>query len=378
MIVFVVGEAHQYTVRQTLDVCDHPFHGGMILLGYQEFLSFRRLPLGDYVFLDLERLTPCMLANVSRRARAAAIAMPGRRMLNRPVPSLTREAVMDRLYRSGINDFRVLSGAARTAPLNYPVFLRRQDDHGGPLTSLLPDEGALHGAITRLAAEGHAPRDLLVTEYVDARNAEGLHEKRSYFRIGDRLFPVSLDASRHWVCKGEYDDPHAADRTEAERAFIAGAEDEADLRRVFDAAGISYGRADYARLASGRIAVFEINTNPNLDPPHRVPAEARTYGILLIQRWIAALAAFSPPDPPGTRPVWVEVGERHPLGRPPGLRLRHRFLHGFLSLTGQLHRESELRRALHPRLAARADAALARSDQGERPVKGRLSLRKAS
>ena len=51
--------------------------------------------------------------------------------------------------------------------------------------------------------------------------------------LGEALFPVALDVSANWVCKGVVDDPHAVEASEREREFLEDRSHETPLRAVF-------------------------------------------------------------------------------------------------------------------------------------------------
>lgn len=342
MLVFVASDSHQYTFREVLETRRHAHAGRGMILSWNDFLGWPRLPVADYIFTDLERLTPGLLVAAAARVAALEAAAPQLRMLNRPDPRLARLQVMARLHAAGVNRFRVVPAAeAEAAELRFPVFVRRLDDHEGPMSALLPDAAALRAA---LAEAGTATGALAVTEYINARDADGHHVKFSYFRVGDRLFPSALDLSRNWVCKGVLDDPDTVEDHAREQAFLLEDPHATELMAAFEAAGIGYGRADYA-MADGRPQLFEINTNPLLDYPEALPPGYRAYGLLLVERWLAAIAAFSPPGE-ARRPDWVAVAGAIPRPEPvAGFRLR-RTVRSLLGGLGQLHNEMAVMRSL--------------------------------
>lgn len=350
MLTFVMADDHQYTIRDILETRDLPFVGKLVVLPFREFLSRPLLPASDYIFVDLERLARPVLAAVTARFEKLREALPDVRVLNAPGLHLERIAVMQALHDAGVNDFRVQPASALDAPLRFPVFVRRLDDHEGPMSALLDDQAAVDAAIAEALAAGAPPEALAVTEYVDARNADGYHEKLSYFRIGGQLFPSALDASRNWVCKGVITDPDTVDVSVRERAFLETNPHADSLLPAFEAAGIGYGRADYA-VIDGRPQLFEINTNPLVDQPEQMPAHLRPYALLLVDRWLAGLAAFSPrtSEPPRWIPV-AGAGTVPPA--PPGHRLR-RAVRTTLERVGQLHQETRVMRGLRALRLAR-------------------------
>lgn len=356
MLVFVATDDHQYTVRGVLETRSHDFHGGLLLLSHADFLSWPRLPVADYVFVDLERLPDSGLRAAEARFAALRAALPGLRALNAPTPALARLGVMRRLRDAGVNDFNVLTAVEAAALLDrglaprFPVFLRRLDDHEGPMSALLADTAALREALAASRAAGTPAEALAVTEYVDARNAEGQHEKLSYFRIGARLFPSARDVSRNWVCKGVIGDPDTIEDPARERDFLAGNPHAEAMEHAFDAAGIGYGRADYAMI-EGRPRIFEINTNPLIDTPESMPEALRPYARLLVERWVGALAAFSAPEPGPVR--WVPVAGASPAPPPGGGHGLRRAVRNLLGRGNRLNHETRVMRALRAARIAR-------------------------
>lgn len=317
MLAFVISESHQYTVRDVLETRDHGLHGRVIILSYGEFMSLARLPRATYLFLDIERLTPDQLAGSIARLDSLLEVAPGLRVLNRPDLVGTRMEVMARLHGAGINDFRLMPAASPAADLRFPVFLRNVQDHSGPRSELLHTPQDLAAAISALPArDGYG-----ITEFIDTRNDDGLFEKRGYMRVGGSVFASALDASRHWVCKGEYSDPATVPQGGRELEFLSGDEDGAALRRAFEVARIDYGRADYA-IVGGKAQLFEINTNPWLEPPENVPAMARQGASVMIERFLDGLMQLDR-DSGIERSEWVAVpGARER----PGFRMSRRNL----------------------------------------------------
>lgn len=334
MLAFVISEDHQYAVRDVLETRSHPLHESVFILSYAEFLRLRMLPVATYLFLDIERLTPLRYRGSIARLAALRAVRPDLKVLNQPDGIVDRMTIMARLSAAGINDFRLLPLDTPAAELRFPVFLRGVQDHDGPKSQLLYTAEDLARAIAALPTpEGYA-----ITEYVDARNAEGLHEKRSYMRIGARLFPAARDVSRHWVCKGEHGDPEGVPQPDREMAFLQGTEDAEVMARAFAATAIDYGRADYA-LVNGRPQIFEINTNPWLEPPENVPAAARGGAQTIIDYYLDALLALDA-ESGIAAPEWVAVPGAISLAQ---RNLQRRGLvHTALRRLGWLHRETRI------------------------------------
>jgi hypothetical protein len=150
------------------------------------------------------------------------------------------------------------------------VFIREAAGHGGPLTGLLQSGGELGKALRALTARGYRPADLLVIEFCDlSRN--GVFQSASASRIGDRIVPAHLLSGRQWVLKWSGSD-HGEAEMLAFRDYNLSNPHEDWIRRVFEMAGIDYGRIDYG-IGADTLQLWEINLNPTIGPgPGPVPA----------------------------------------------------------------------------------------------------------
>ena len=82
-----------------------------------------------------------------------------------------------------------------------------------------------------------------------------------YLRLFRRILPRHLFFSRHWVVKDW--SVLTDDLLREELEYLATNPHERQLREIFAAARIEYGRIDYS-LRDGEMQVWEINTNPTL------------------------------------------------------------------------------------------------------------------
>jgi hypothetical protein len=155
--------------------------------------------------------------------------------------------------------------------------VRRAHDHNGSLTGLLAGRGALLAALLALRARGQRLSDLLIVEFRDMRDHDGLYRKYAAFRVGDRIVPAHVLAGHDWMVKASVNE-----RTEQllreDLLFVESNPHEQRLREVFDLARIDYGRVDYG-VSNGRLEVWEINLNPTMGrragkPRARLPAKA--------------------------------------------------------------------------------------------------------
>jgi hypothetical protein len=134
--------------------------------------------------------------------------------------------------------------------------------------------------------------DLLLVEFCDTADAQGVYRKYAAFRVGDAIIARHLFFSHHWHVKSaELQD---AASLQEERDYVTMNPHSEMLRPIFDLAGIEYGRVDYA-LHDGRIRVWEINTNPTIlaPPRERVPTR-RSRGPILDAADAAARSLLRP------------------------------------------------------------------------------------
>ena len=247
---------------------------------YQELLRQPRLPAETCIFGDLETITPAQ----RRLASAAwdAFGSAGVRCLNDPRKVYGRHELLRKLHALGRNDFRAYRLDELPAAPRFPVFVRREREHDGALTELLPDQAALRSALRRLAwpRTRHRRDDLLVVEYRDSSTGDGRHVRLAALRVGDAIVPRYYTFSHHWMVKTDRRlvDPSLA---AIEHEYVTKNPHREWIRETFEIAEIEYGRIDYG-LVDGRPQVWEINTNPSLG--RRVRSSERTRAITPEQR----------------------------------------------------------------------------------------------
>src|SRR5262249_50787220 len=95
------------------------------------------LSSGTYVFADLERLSPDTLLRAAALWDSLADSHRDVRLLNHPIRSMRRYELLRNLHEQGINTFDVYRVTEGRAPRQYPVFLRIENDHSGPISPLL-------------------------------------------------------------------------------------------------------------------------------------------------------------------------------------------------------------------------------------------------
>jgi len=286
MIFYLATEAHLYTTDVFLETLGRELAGRIRPLSYERAARMASLPAGSYIFADLDRLVPARTRQAAALWRALRENRPGCRLLNDPIRCLRRYELLRRLHLAGINDFNAYRLTEGARSFRFPVFLRGEADHDGPLTPLLHSDDELQAAIEKLAAEGDSREDKLIIEFRDVSDGDGVYHRYGAIIIGTEILPGEAYFSRDWVVKGTSTDCHGADFRAASRRYTETNPWAQAVRPIFEMAQIEYGRMDFA-VTDGRVQVFEINTNPvlllagDLDDPERRPTVARYAGNLV-------------------------------------------------------------------------------------------------
>jgi hypothetical protein len=281
VIHYVVTGDHAYTIREFLGSWARDLRGRVRFVRWEQARWVRGTPAGAWVLTDLERLTPRERAAASALRERLAAAGPSVRVLNDPATTLRRYDLLRTLAERGVNRFGAFRLAEAPGAVRYPAFLHAEATHDGALSGLLGgDEDLARATREALAAKpGLREEDLLVVEYVDARDERGLHRKYAALRVGSALLPRHVLFSRQWCVK----DPDVMDAATLahEEEFLRDFPHREEVARVLDLARVDYGRIDYA-VVDGRVQVFEVNTNPIVVPaawrlaPERRASQARS------------------------------------------------------------------------------------------------------
>jgi len=265
MIYYLVTPKFEHTIKNYLAFWAKELEPRFEIRFYDDMLRAKQLPLGTYIFSDLERLLPSeteMATRVWDQLNAA-----GARLLNHPKRTLKRYELLTMLYEKGRNSFRVARASDKNAPLKFPVFLREEGEHSGSLTVLLQNRHELDESLVGAVFRKHQMNTLLVVEYCDTKDANGVFKKYSSFAVGGRVVPCHVDVSRGWVVK----DTDIVDESimDQELNYVRTNPHRAWLEETFRLAGVDYGRIDYSFLGD-KPQVWEINTNPVviLTPDH--------------------------------------------------------------------------------------------------------------
>lgn len=234
--------------------------GRVRVLIWDEIVSRQELPLGSYIFVALDQLTPTEKEIATQCWEKLHAADPHITLLNDPSKVLLRYEFLKACFDEGRNRFQVYRAARFLSCKCFPAFVRGELDHEGSLGGLLRGPGELARAVARKALAGYRLRDLIVVEYCDTVDRAGIFRKYSAFIVGDTIIPHTVMHSRDWITKshGRLIDAETA-REEIE--YVKTNPHAEWLRETFDLANIRYGRVDYG-LQDGVPQVWEINTNP--------------------------------------------------------------------------------------------------------------------
>jgi len=285
MIHFVVGAPGSFSMRYYLEEEGRALRGRIRVILYEELARLRELPLGTWVFTEIDLFEPPERELVDLACEQLGAANAGVRLVNQPRQVKLRTELLQVASDAGINRFRAWpapsvrletnwredTGDVAARALRYPVFVRFANRHVGSLTPLLDSPRALEQALASLVAAQRRLHELLVVEFCDTKDAHGIYRKYSAFNVGGRILPRYLECSRDWMVKWHhriFDRERAAMETE----YLETNPHEAWIREMFRLGGIEYGRIDYGVL-DGEPQMWEINLNPTIGrgPGPRVP-----------------------------------------------------------------------------------------------------------
>lgn len=309
LIYFLMTRKFHHPINRFLGTMGARLGKRLWPIDYEELFHWRALPVGSYIFADLERLSDADLERAAMVWNTLAGSGHDLRLLNHPLRAMRRYELLRTLHARGINDFDVYRLTEPRRPQRFPVFIRVENDHEGSETRLLETPAQLEAAIEQLIAEGKCRDSRIITEFNAAPGDRGLYRKYGAFFLGGTVYPRNVQFSRQWMVKmpDVVDDATMAE----ELRYIETNPDEAALREIFEIARIDYGRIDYGKV-DGRIQVYEINTNP-LFSQSLAGQRARVDGPFA-ECAAAAFEAFDHPAAPRpTIPVRLAPAPREPL-----------------------------------------------------------------
>lgn len=291
MIVFVSTGSHTYTHRYVGTKI-----AGFRMMSYPEIFLRNRLPKATYIFSDFDRLSFFQLELAGHLFRQLAEA--GCRVLNDPARALQRLELLQGLYRSHLNTFKAWSAAQVSEVDRFPVFIRKIRAHRGVLTDLICDSADLSAQLDQLVGAGMPASDLMIAEYAAEPNAEGVFRKLSVYKVGPTQIATPSVHERHWAAKYGEKGSAGKDGYIKDLETVRTNPFKDHIEKVFDLAKIDYGRVDFG-IVHGHPEVYEINTNPMIEPTTQHPYPERIEAFRLSD--LAYLEALKVLDTPHAR-----------------------------------------------------------------------------
>lgn len=258
MIIFIGPNRHRSNVASLREHADAPKYG---YRSYNWLFRAFRLPVATYIFTSIDRLDANERRLAGKIYRHINKAGEGSKALNDPAHAMGRFRLLRALYDVGINNFNAYLAYDAPKPAQFPVFVRRNSQSTAPLSELLGTQAELDAAIAKLEHQGEPLDDLIVIEYCAQEIAPNTFQKWSAYNAGGEISLNYAISESNWLVKyGEIDiieERFYAQEIELlkQNAF------QDQVRRVFEIAGIEYGRVDFG-LVDGEPQFYEINFNP--------------------------------------------------------------------------------------------------------------------
>jgi hypothetical protein len=274
MLLFVTAHGHSYTVMSLLQGTFGAATPACQVTTYDALFQATRTRQATHIFADIERLYDwelALAADVYRAIRAAGLPC-----VNDPARVMSRYELLRNLHAAGVNPFNAYRAEDRPQPRRFPVFVRIEADHFMPVSDLLADQAALDAELISLRKRGTPLRGLIVIEFASEAIAPSVWRKFGTFRVGDAVLVDHAVAEDRWLVKYGKRGLATDAMFEEERAAVLSNRFAEELRSAFEIAGVEFG-ADHATF-EGREIVYEVNTNPHIEPltPQRSPIRDET------------------------------------------------------------------------------------------------------
>jgi hypothetical protein len=290
MIVFLTTATHSYTHRALIGA-DAGLEIGV--MNYAQAQERRQFPRATYVFTDLDRL-PTESLNASAQLYLQ-LRGQGVRVLNNPARVLSRYGLLRALFRRGVNRFNAYRIEEGVMPRRWPVFLRTDGTHEGPLPELYGNPEVLKAGIESAIAQGLPLSRLLIVEFMAEPARPGLYRKLSCFRIGPASVAHTCVHDTDWVVKLGKLGITPPDLYEDELRIVRDNPYGVAVAQAFETADIEYGRVDFG-IVNGKLEIYEINTNPHIKLTVEHPSPTRIESCRVFGRnFLAALRAVDSP-----------------------------------------------------------------------------------
>ena len=270
MIYFLMHKSGSFTIHNYKNYRGKKIAERIKIVEYHKLEKLNNARLTTLVFSDHDRLSTKQLETLSELANSIQKKYPTIQMLNHPAKVLRRYDLLKTLHKNGQNSFNVFRINESWQMIKYPVFLREENNHNGALTSLIYNEKQLRRNIVAKLLLGYSIHELLIMEFCDVKNNDGVRNKYALVRLCSKIIPRYFELSKKWMLKTDLKltDKPVSEILQNYWQFMHENPHKEWGRAVFELAGIDYGRIDYA-LKDGEKQVWEINVNPAYDSRNR-------------------------------------------------------------------------------------------------------------
>ncbi len=268
MIYYLTAARHAAAMGGFLATWGKSVAGSIRILTYEQILSDTpvTLPRATYIFSSIGGFLgshdpPSQSRQIVAKLRSALMERYGPdSVINDPLTSMRRYALLRMLHERGINSFAAWRAGDVPATARYPLFLRRDAGTQQSQIPLLHNRQEYEIAL----AQWKSHDGLLAIELSDTRDENGIYRKYGAFVVGNRIVPRHLFFSTNWMVKSP--DLTGSAQLAEEIAYLESNPHANHLREVCKLANIGYGRIDYA-VQAGRLHVWEINITPMVANP---------------------------------------------------------------------------------------------------------------
>lgn len=262
MLYFITMDDNKYTILPFLKVVEEHLGFPAAVLSYDDAFNWYSFHNSVVIFCDIERFDGNLMEQ-ALSLKDRIINEKPRVILNNPGYVLKRYKLLKRLYNEGINSFNVHRPPIKNKKIRYPLFLRNELDHQGPVSGLINSREDLEKQLITVASKFfQSPFLPMIVEYCAVNNSTLRFHKYGAFLLKNEVIPKHLYFSDKWMIKGSTK-RQTPDDLIREKEYINQNYFNEEVLRVFDIGGIGYGRIDFAISEHG-IEVFEINTNPQI------------------------------------------------------------------------------------------------------------------
>jgi len=279
MIYFCITRKHSYTLAWFLsDWASAKFKKHVQVIPYDMLPQLKNITPAAVIFADIERLNSFQLKIAEDFCDQLVSHDKNIPIFNNPRFVLSRYSLLRKLHDSGLNRFNVYQASDKNCEPSYPVFLRMDNDHEGPLSKLLDNRQQIDQIVLRKGMQGLDIKHMMLTEYCETKDNAGYYRKYSAFRIGEQIIPSHPNFNNAWMVKGGkplFEKSHELEREK----YIKENPHKEKIHEIFEIAGVTYGRIDYSML-EGSIQTWEINTNPVFN---KLRQEYKTEEMVLIK-----------------------------------------------------------------------------------------------